>query len=249
MKVIGFTTKYYTLWEVNEEIITNERGKYKVINHVYIKNISFDLNKAKEKYPTATIDTALRGHTSWGSTECIERYGLDKFQSGKYRGEKIEDCTDYQYLVWAFNLDYIIDYDSQPLVISILEKAGYKKINDYHIATPEELDKIEASFSETEDAMRILDETGYITLTTPKNLDEEGTVKIGNIELIWKDTNWKYMNYNGWPYGLPINSKGQAKRIKGKEIKVIPEKYEIEVNEYGWGATLIITVKDFEIIK
>lgn len=249
MEVIGFSTKYYTLWEVNEEIITNERGKYKVVNHVYIKNISFDLDKAKEKYPNAVIDTALHGHTSWRSTECVERYGLDKFQGGKYRGEKIEDCTDYGYLVWAFDLGYIIDYDSRPLVLSILEKAGYKKINEYHIATPEELAKIEASFSETEDAMRILDETGSITLTTPKNLDEEGTIKIGNIELAWEGMNWKYMDYNGWPYGLPINSKGQAKRIKGKELKIVPEKYEIEVSEYGWGATLKIIVKDFEIVK
>jgi hypothetical protein len=249
MEVIGFTTKYYTLWEVTEDIIREKWGSYKRITHQYIKNISYDFDKAKEKYPNAVVDTALRGHTSFRSTEWIERYGVDEFIGGKYKGDKISTCGDYNYLLWAWDLGYIIPYDSREIAVKVLEDAGYKRINDSKIVTPEELEKIEASFSECEDNMKVLDETGEITFDFHKNLDECGCITIGNTQITFKPEKYKELEYSGYYYGLPIDSKGKAKRVKGKTVKIIPESYEIAVSEYGWGATLMITVKDFEIVK
>ena len=249
MKVIGFSNKYYTLWEVSEHIEENRYGKYKVVNYAYLKNVSFDIDKVKEKYPNTPINTALKGHTSWRTSECLERYSLDEFQGGKYRGEKIENCTDYGYLAWAYDLGYIIDYDSRPLVLSILEKAGYRKINDTHIATPEEVEKIENSFIETEEMMTRIDNGETITIEVKSNLSEEGTIKVGNIEFTWKPENYKELEYNGFYYGLPLDNKGKAKRIKGKTLKLTVDSYELNISEYGWGATLSVIVKDFEIVK
>ena len=61
MEYIGKSNKFYTLWEVTIESRTTNRGeRYHVTTHQYIKNISFDLNTAKSKYPNAPNFTKLR---------------------------------------------------------------------------------------------------------------------------------------------------------------------------------------------
>ena len=247
MEYIGKSEKFYTLWEVNTETRTTMRGEtYRVTTHQYIKNISFDLNKAKNKYPNAIVDTSLRGHSSWTSVD-YPKPPVDEFQGGKYKGDKIADCTDYEYLCWAYDLGYIIHYDSRELVLSILEKNGYRKINDSHIATPEEVAKIEKSIEEADTIQELLEKEGKINVDVTKNLDEFGNVSVGNITLIFPE--YKMMEYNGYPYALPLDSKGKAKRIKGKTLEIIPSSYDIYMSEYGWGAEININVKDFEIIK
>ena len=246
MEYIGKSDKFYTLWEVNIETRTTMRGEtYRVITHQYIKNISFDLVKATNKYPNAILDTSLRGHSSWTSID-YPKPPVDEFQGGKYRGEKIAECTDYQYLHWAYDLGYIIPYDSREIVLGILESQGYRKINDTHIATPEEVERIEKSYTECEETQKTLEEFGSIKIVATKNLDEFGNLSIGNIEFNFP--NYKELEYGGYPYGLPIDSNGKAKRIKNKEIEIIPESWETVIDEYGWGATLNIEVKDFKIL-
>lgn len=247
MQYIGKADKFYTLWEVTEETRTSLRGNtYKIVHHQYFKNISFDLNKAKAKYPNAIVDETLRGHHSWSSYE-YEKLPSDEFQGGKYKGEKIIDCTDYQYLYWAFDLTNIIPVDSKDIVEEILTKAGYRRINDSHIATPEEVERIEKSYDECENAEKNLEELGSIFVTPTKNLDNFGNLTIGNIEFTFK--NYKELEYAGYLYGLPIDSNGKVKRIKNKNLEIIPESWELNINENGWGATLVINVKDFKIIK
>ena len=245
MEYIGKAEKFYTLWEVWEETHTTIRGEsYKAIHHQYIKNISFDLNKVKDKYPNAIIDESLRGHSSWTSYD-YPKPPIDEFQGGKYRGDKIAECTDYQYLHWAYDLGYIIPWESREIVLGILESQGYRKINDTHIATPEEVERIEKSYTECEEVQKTLEEFGSISVTSSKNLDECGDLTIGNLEFNFP--NYKELEYAGYHYGLPIDSKGKAKRIKNKEIEIIPENWKIEINEYGWGAKMHIIVKDFNI--
>lgn len=245
MEYIGKAEKFYTLWEVWEETHTTIRGEsYKAIHHQYIKNISFDLDKAKDKYPNAIIDESLRGHSSWTSYD-YPKPPVDEFRGGKYRGDKIAECTDYQYLHWAYDLGYIIPWESREIVLGILELQGYRKINDTHIATPEEVERIEKSYTECEEVQKTLEEFGSISVTSSKNLDEYGNLTIGNLEVNFP--NYKELEYAGYYYGLPIDSKGKAKRIKNKEIEIIPETWKIEINEYGWGAKMHIIVKDFNI--
>jgi hypothetical protein len=246
MEYIGKSTKFYTLWEVWEETHHTQRGEaYKVIHHQYIKNISFDIDKAKSKYPNAIVDTSLCGHSSWTSID-YPKPPVDEFQGGKYRGDKIAECTDYQYLHWAYDLGYIIPWEAREIVLGILESRGYRKINDTHIATPEEVEKIEKSYTECEEAQKTLEEFGSIKIVATKNLDEFGNLSIGNI--VFNFPNYKELEYGGYPYGLPVDSKGKAKRIKNKEIEIIPESLETVIDEYGWGATLNVEVKDFKIL-
>ena len=246
MEYIGKSDKFYTLWEVNTETRTTMRGEtYKVTIHQYIKNISFDLVKATNKYPNAILDTSLRGHSSWTSVD-YPKLPIDEFQGGKYCGDKIAECTDYQYLHWAYDLTNIIPYDTREIVLGILESQGYRKINNTHIATPEEVEKIEKSYTECEEVQKTLEEFGSIKIVSTKNLDEFGNLSIGNIEFNFP--NYKELEYNGCFYGLPIDYKGKAKRIKNKEIEIISENCETIIDEYGWGATLNVKVKDFKIL-
>lgn len=245
MEYIGKSFKFYTLWEVSEESRTTSRGEtYKVIYHQYIKNISFDLSKAVQKYPNAIIDENLHGHSSWTSYD-YPKPPVDEFCGGKYRGDKIAECTDLSYLHWAWDLGYIIPYESRDIAIDILEKNGYRKINENHIATPEEVEKIEKSFDECSFIEEKLEKFGSISIIPTKNLDEMGNLSIGNMEIEFP--NYKEMEYSGYLYGLPLDSKGKAKRIKNKEIEIIPSSYKTEISEYGWGATIKIIVKEFKI--
>lgn len=245
MKYIGKSNKFYTLWDVYSETRHTQRGEaYKVTHHQYIKNISFDKDIAMSKHPDAVLDENLHGHSSWTSVD-YPKLPVDEFKAGKYRGDKIAECTDYQYLHWAYDLGYIIPYDAREIVLGILESQGYRKINDTHIATPEEVERIEKSYTECEEAQKTLEEFGSIKIIAVKNLDEFGNLSIGNIEFNFP--NYKELEYRGYHYGLPIDSTGKAKRIKNKEIEIIPASWETVINEYGWGATLNVEVKDFKL--
>ena len=247
MKYIGKSNKYYTLWEVTVEPRTTSRGQpYTVTHHCYLRNISFDKNKAIEKYPDAIIDESLRGHSSWTSYD-YPTPPVDEFSCGKYASQKIAECTDYGYLHWCWNNGSIIPYESRDIAIKILEDAGYKQINENKVVTPEEYQKILESFDACEENLKTLDETGEITFEFPKNLDEEGNIRIGYSQINFP--NYKQLEYDGYLYGLPVDSKDKAKRVKNKRVKIIPSSYEMIVSEFGWGATLDIVVKEFEILK
>lgn len=107
---IGFANKMYTLWKVT---INNDVSTYE-----YVKNLSFDLDSAKEKAGTDYYIEGLRGKTQSfyvlkfnynGETTQISlpvnRYShfIDSdFGFGKYKGEKILDVVnkDPEYIVW-----------------------------------------------------------------------------------------------------------------------------------------------------
>lgn len=248
MKTIGKANKYYTLWDVWEEDVNPEVGRpYTIIHHQYLKNLSIDYDKAIAKAGDAQIDLSLHGHTSWQS---IKHAPLpdDEFNFGKYTGQKISDCTDYDYLYWVVeSCASVCTYEGRLTAEDILTKQGYKRINEYKLATPEEVKDIENSFAECDKLQEKLDNDGEITVTIERNIDPvEGNIRIGLMDIIFP--NFKVLNYAGYIYGLPINANGKAKKIKGKEITIIPESYEIKISEYGWGATMEIKVKDF-IVK
>jgi hypothetical protein len=105
--VIGFTNKYYTLWEVSNPY-TKDYGTYSVtkVDTNYLQNLSFSLEeaqrKAKERYGIEVgVDEELRGVCARSfSTEIKREYNDSTFLFGKYTGGSFEEITDVDYKLW-----------------------------------------------------------------------------------------------------------------------------------------------------
>lgn len=115
MKYIGFTTKFYTLWDVTVEdkFICDSNGKVwpagSITHNVYCKNISLDLEKAKEKYPDAIVDLDLKGTKSWDSNwDLYKSIPVELFPNGKYFLTPISEVakTDFNYVLWYGENNY-----------------------------------------------------------------------------------------------------------------------------------------------
>lgn len=259
-KVIGKSDKYYTLWEVWREHKTNSRGEgYEVIHCEYLQNLSYDLDNAKIKAPASEVDESLRGHRSFVSIKWDKPpEANDCFITGKYNGQKIKDCTDLQYIHWIFESNnlYIIPIQYREIAEAKLIQAGYKRINDSVILTPEDAkilnDKVDYIYSLKEK----LDLGEDLILKFDHNLRSEnihdkivGTYTFGdkNIQVIFP--NIKEMYYNRIYYYIPIDSKEKAHKIKGKNILLKDCRYTLTPNEFGWAPMLVITCKDFVVLK
>ena len=122
---IGFANKFYTLWNITEEIKSLGNGcNYVVTHYTYIKNISFDKETALTKYPNATLDENLRGKTaSWSSQPKEVWTNVNCFRFGKYKYQVI-DSTDINYLEWYW--DQLPLGDHKDYVSSYLEGLGYE---------------------------------------------------------------------------------------------------------------------------
>lgn len=225
-QAIGFANKFYTLWSIDTEPIytTDSNGKHWLTGnntrYTYHKNISFDLEKAKELYPTLSVSEDLRGKTnSWVSADKTEDLCPHIMKFGKYYGSDVNELieTDFQYLLW------------------VVENKGYSSNGKYI----QNLPVVQKHFQNIEDALnekiarrtsvfQSLLKVGSYEFVADKNLSVnsvEGTayisIEIGeNVHVSFKflDGTFTRNYYSGFTYGLPI-TKGGAKRMKGKTVK------------------------------
>lgn len=237
MKAIGFANKFYTLWEVQYKNVENEFEKYTLVSNVYVKNISTDVSKVKELYPNVPIYESLNGHSL--SFEVItnkQQINEDKFNFGKYVGNKINECTDSDYLCWFFNNSYGARKDN---VANRLIELGFIIQNNL-ILSKEEVEKrkiIENKVKSNEILEIKFDRNLYICDEHDKTYGEY----VYN-DIIFRFNDIKINSYNGFEYALPVVD-GKAKRIKNKLIKVT--KYNYEITDYD----IIVEVLKFNIDK
>ena len=245
---IGFTNKYYTLWEISEETKPLGNGiSYIVTHYNYIKNISFDKETAISKYPNAVIDENLRGKTqSWESKKEVWD-NVDTFRFGKYRGEKITG-SDISYLEWYWDQ---VDSEHKDYVSKILVENGYE-IRKYcyktengtteseYLMSPECLREEARCKEELNKKIAELNTSNVLDLFIESNPDYEGNYRDGNIIYHFKEVKENY--YKGFNYYLPVIN-GKAKRIKNK--KIVIKKFEWKVENDN----LTIEILDFEIAK
>lgn len=247
---IGFTNKFYTLWEITEETRPLGNGhNYVVTHYTYIKNISFDKETALAKYPNAIFDDSLRGKTrSWESTKEVWN-NVDVYRFGKYKYEKI-DNRDLNYLAWYWNNIY--EEDHKKFVEDILTANGYEirthtytryngeVVSSKILMTPENLETERQNNEEFNKMLAELEAGNPINVFIEYNPDSEGYYTDGNINYHFQEVkeNW----YSGFTYYLPVLN-GKAKRIKNKNI--IIKKYTYTVNN----KVINIEVLDFEIVK
>lgn len=228
-QIIGFANKFYTLWNYECEPVYKVDA-YGTRHHVsdnqkffYLKNISFDLEKAKEAYPNASIDLELRGTKSFtrdGKIELPEGY----FWAGKYSGKLIDEIieSDFQYCLW-----FVSNYNGQ----------ATNWIKNHAKYTEYLGDKEKEKLAVLKSAMvvNVGDVVELEFLTNGYNADEEykecwTKAKLGETEIGVCCSGVRLVD-GMYPYLMPmINGKTQKTKGKKIEVKVI-EVFNTEV--YG----------------
>lgn len=247
MLTIGFTTKFFTLWDVTVENFTNEYGrKGHIVTAAFIKNISMDEQTARAKYPDSPVDFTLRGHSSFRRTDW-EPMPCDVFPCGKYKGQAIAECSDWPYLYWAVDTEMLCA-ESRDIAVSVLLKSGRYAEYDGKVMPMESVNELLMEDAARDEIAAAIDLNGYVELLNVSNIkawneNEYGSeTGVDRVNLIWDHSAIERFEYNGWEYFLPIKG-GKAKRIKGKKLRIIADHYTHE-RRY-----LEIYVKGFEIVK
>lgn len=251
MKVIGKANKFYTLWEISEDVRQMRDGRSYTVTHCcFIKNLSFDKEAAMAKVPGAEVDETLRGHHSFERVQYPEP-PADEFRFGKYSGTKVADCTDIEYLAWVWNsAEEMFSEEVKPIVESKLAAAGYRKLHDTHYySDPATVAAWEAEQEELDEFIDSLSD-GKVEVTLAGNLDEDGTACLHNGKVVIKFNEIAEYYYKGYNYYLPLDSKGKAKRIKNKTLVITPKDIQIvDENRNTWNPVVNIIVDNFEIKK
>jgi len=228
---IGFARKYYTVWDYSVSYRTDARGvNYKTEHYVFLRNASMNKEKALAKYPDAEYCEDLRGRTrSWDYEKRIIE--PNKFHVGKYSGILFSACTDYSYMMWFYNNCATTEQMENIAAICIpegYEIITYTSTNEKHMISPEDVKaRKEQEERELQGKARLEKGIPFI-VTMKKNLNYMGEYFIKDLEITLRFEKFKEGYYRDMVWGLPIDKKGNAKRVKNKQILI--EKYELAGN-------------------
>lgn len=228
---IGFARKYYTVWDYSVSYRTDARGiNYKTEHYVFLRNASMNKEKALAKYPDAEFCEDLRGRTrSWDYEKRIIE--PNKFHVGKYSGILFSACTDYNYMMWFYN--NCATTEQMENIESVLIPEGYEVItytstNEKQMISPEDV-KARKEQEEREMQGKARLEKGLpFVVNMERNLDDEGKYLIRDLEITLRFEKFKPGYYRDMTWGYPIDKKGNAKRVKNKQLLI--EKYELGKN-------------------
>ena len=236
---IGFARKYYTVWDYSVSERTDARGiRYQTEHYVFLRNASMDKEKALAKYPDAEYCEDLRGRTrSWDYEKRIIE--PNKFHVGKYSGILFSACTDYNYMMWFYN-NCAIDVQKDAIE-PVLIPEGYEVVeyrytpydSDQEVITKQMIspEDVKARKEQEEREMQgkaRLEKGIPFVVTMEKNLNDMGDYFINDLEITLRFEKFKPGYYRDMVWGLPIDKKGNAKRVKNKQILI--EKYELAGN-------------------
>ena len=222
---IGFSTKYFTLWDVKEttefQRIDGLNLPYQKISYCYIQNLSMDENEAKRKAIFKGVENFEIDHDLFGRNasffhkkELFSKIPSDKsyfFEFGKFQGEPIKNCTDFDYLFWFFN-------ESQNIhAKAILLENGFVEFEG-QVVHAEHAKKIKLRGL----VVNEIKEKKEIEVEVLSNLNSENELRFEfKNEVffgVW-NVNSKGYIYQGHEYFLPIIG-GKPKRVKNKPVKV-----------------------------
>lgn len=216
MKVIGFASKYYTLWEVSKRTTNTQNRTTTWYEYVYIKNISMDKDTAFAKHPGIEYDESLRGKTISFKTTPVTIYtDVTKFRFGKYETVSIDGINDVNYTMWYY--DNISDEAHRDYVKSVLiNKYGYIEY-DGSLYTEEDYAAILESNAHFDNVMKMISNNEVLTFISERNPDGYGELCVDGINYRFNEVGENY--YKGYNYYLPIMN-GKQKRIKNKKVNV-----------------------------
>ena len=134
---IGFTNKYYTLWNISKPY-TVFNGLYTVTkqDYQYIQNLSYDFDTAKQKMTEQygdrnwEVDLDVRGKSKSFSKSLSIKYNEGVFLFGKYKGSSFDEISDFDYKQWYWNETKESEKFSQELHDELQQIGGIVKWKD-----------------------------------------------------------------------------------------------------------------------
>lgn len=230
-QVIGIYNGKPALFNVHTKECISKRGR-QVGNKISYEFVSCNVDASMDIPKDSSIIGTLN----------IQDYDLTLpkvdptvFRFGKYKGKKILECTDFEYLIWYYpNIGHI---DIRQRVIGMLSNDYFYRDNKFY--------KKEIKYSENAlELISLLKENKDVTLKIDKNISNTGTY-IDPEGIIVEFESYKAMKFAGVSYGLARMANGHYARLKNKIIHT--DKYDFKldnvINRY------ILTIKDFELIK
>lgn len=227
-QVIGFSNKYYTLWTITEEKVHYKNGVYRLVkNYTYVKNISFDKDKAFNAYPNASYDEELYGRRgSWRKTIKVIWESVDTYRFGKYKYMKFDEVDDPNYLAWYWN--HIENGEHKDYISKVLTTHGYEirkwytkigkmKIENTYLVSPEEVRINNEKIERIDKLENKKNNNQPIELNITRNPNENGDYMDNDIRYHFQEVGENY--YDGFCYYLP-KLNGKQKRIKNKTILI-----------------------------
>jgi hypothetical protein len=213
-----------------------------------IKKVSMNKDKALSLYPNAIFMEDL--FTKSGSffkriPNTRKWYAHNVFRFGKYFGENISKCTDYDYMLWYYDQIEANDDDHSNFVKYTLKHNSnhvYKTCGDYgYFISEHDHKKALLNHDNKNNLIEKLKNNEPINLGPDKNLNAYGEYTEGNV--VYRFNHYKTNYYGGWPYGLPLLDGKLAKRIKFKNIIITDYTYKNEDNR------IIINIENFKMGK
>ena len=215
-KVIGFGGTYYTGWYITEDTWTDGNVTFAKTTFTYCQNLSKDPSEARMKWGTDEIDMDLRGCKTFSRT--TEVVPDDCFHVGRLKGTKFANCHEYDYMGWYYD-NAAYDNEKEYIRPLLEEGAGWGWSEDGMFMSPDDLEANKEWHKHCEEISRIINGTDPIEFIATTNLNDEGELLFMEGACV-KFDNYKEMWYNGWPYSLPLDKKGKAKRIKNKTLVI-----------------------------
>lgn len=136
----------------------------------------------------------------------------------------------------------------EPIVESKLVEAGWRHTwSDDQYSTPEEVEE-HNKYIETLETVREFARTHTeFDFHLDFNLNREGAVGVCDDMVLLKFPKFEEYCYHDYPYYLPVDGKGKAKRIKNKDLHI--KAASVEISDKNWSPIITITVESFEIKK
>ena len=222
---IGFKGKYYKLFEYEIKYLEENGKTYKYECYSFVKVISMSKEKTIEKYPDVPFDEFCndrRYSTFYKRTLIIKN---DKFHCGKYAGKCFNMCDDYDYMKWFYNS--CATEEQKDIIKPILLDNNYVLV-DNEFYSVEKLEKDANKESQKNKTLEKLSKNLPFISSVEKNINTSGDYFDKQLQIKLHFEKYKTSYWDELYYGMPIDNKGKAKRIKGKQILVI--KYTLSDN-------------------
>ena len=256
---IGFANKFYTLWDVTSSIEYGQAShgevySYQTVSYNYHQNLSTDLETAQKKAAEKGCTDLEPNHDLFGrNSSWVDRNNKNYCEfynsTTPYNPNSGASFTQLDVEgVMEFYRSY--HYSNNIHVINRGIELGVLVRHEDRIMTAEEFENYQASLAKTARYKKMAEsgETIEIEIEATRNLTPSelgGCLRTEEHGAVYFEQ-YSRMYYQGFEYGLPVDAKGKAKRIKNKTLKLVVEVRE--TNYYG-SINYELFVKSFEIVK